>query len=231
MVDFIYQRHSLMKINIAIDGPSASGKSTIAKELAKQLGYIHIDTGAMYRSVAYYALKTHVSLEDENQLVHMIEKMDIELTLDGLVLVNQNDVSTLIRQNEVSLAASKISTYPKVRSQLVAQQQKMTKSKGFIVDGRDIGTVVLPEAELKIYQTASVSSRAQRRYLENIQKGIHSDFEELKKEIEERDYQDTHREASPLKKAKDAIEIDTSLMSIDEVVDMIKKYYFEKVLV
>lgn len=217
-----------MKINIAIDGPSASGKSTIAKRLAAELGYIHIDTGAMYRCVAYLAIKLGIDFSDEKSLGEMAELMDIALTTDGRVFLNQNDVTDAIRQEEISVGASKVSIYSNVRSAMVKRQQQMAMSKGFIVDGRDIGTVVLPDAEVKIFQTASAASRAMRRYKENQSKGIHSDFELLKSEIEQRDYQDTHRKESPLRKAEDAIEIDTSDMTVEQVVSTIKSLIAER---
>jgi CMP/dCMP kinase len=210
-----------MKINVAIDGPSASGKSTIAKRLAKELGYIHIDTGAMYRCVAYLAIKSNIDLSDEKSLGEMAETMDIQLSTDGRVFLDKADVTDAIRDEDISIGASKVSIYANVRRAMVKRQQKMAEIKGFIVDGRDIGTVVLPDAELKIFQTASASSRAKRRYKENLQKGIDSDFELLKSEIEQRDYQDTHRKESPLKKADDAIEIDTSEMTVEQVVSTI----------
>ncbi len=210
-----------MKINIAIDGPSASGKSTIAKRLANELSYIHIDTGAMYRCVAYLAIKRNIDLSDGETLGKMAETMDIALSVDGKVFLNQTDVTEAIRQEEISVGASKVSIFANVRSAMVRRQQKMAQAKGFIVDGRDIGTVVLPDAEIKIFQTASVASRALRRFKENQNKGLNSDFELLKNEIEQRDYQDTHRKESPLRKAEDAIEIDTSEMTVEQVVSKI----------
>lgn len=212
-----------MKINIAIDGPSASGKSTIAKRLAKELGYIHIDTGAMYRCVAYLAIKTGISFTDEQRLSHMARSLDIRLSGDGQVFLNGENVTSAIRSEDISLGASKVSVFSGVRRAMVERQQKMAESKGFIVDGRDIGTVVLPNAEVKIFQTASVDSRAKRRFQENLSKGINSDFEVIKKEIELRDYQDINRVESPLRKADDAIEIDTSEMTIEQVVSKMKK--------
>ncbi len=212
-----------MKINIAIDGPSASGKSTIAKHLAKELGYVHIDTGAMYRCVAYSAIKSGISTTDEQQLNLLAQSLDIRLSADGQVFLDGDNVTSAIRGEDISLEASKVSAFSGVRKAMVARQQEMAKSKGFIVDGRDIGTVVLPDAEVKIFQTASVDSRAKRRYQENLNKGIHSDFEVLKKEIELRDYQDINRAESPLRKADDAIEIDTSDMTVEQVVSKMKE--------
>lgn len=213
-----------MKINIAIDGPSAAGKSTIAKQLAKKLNYVHLDTGAMYRCVGYKALENHIDLEDEKKLVEMLRNTDITLTTDGRVLLDQKDVTNAIRQENISLAASAISKHPFVREELVMRQQQMAKDAGFIMDGRDIGTVVLKDAKLKIFMTASAIARAKRRYEQDLKLGIHtSDLQTIIKEIEQRDYQDTHRKASPLKKAEDAIEIDTSDMTISEVTEAIYK--------
>ena len=209
-----------MRINIAIDGPSAAGKSTIAKELAKKLNYVHLDTGAMYRCTALKALENGIKLDDEAAVCRMLADTDIRLTPDGKVFLDGEDVSGKIRTDEVSMAASDVSKLEKVRADLVARQQEMAKEKGFIMDGRDIGTVVLPDAEVKVFMTASPEARAERRYKQNIEEGIPtSDIETIAEEIRQRDYQDTHREFSPLKKADDAVEIDTSDMSIEEVTE------------
>lgn len=211
-----------MKINIAIDGPGAAGKSTIAKCLAKKLNYVHLDTGAMYRSTAYKALQNHISLEDEEAVCKMLENTKIQLATDGSIFLDGEDVSDKIRTNEISLAASLVSKLAKVRRMLVERQQEMAKEKGFIMDGRDIGTVVLKDAEVKIYMTATPMARAKRRYEQNIAKNIPTgSIEEIAKEIAERDLQDMTRENSPLKKADDAVEIDTSDMSIEEVTEYI----------
>ena len=211
-----------MKINIAIDGPGAAGKSTIAKCLAKKLNYVHLDTGAMYRSTAYKALQNHICLEDEEAVCKMLEHTKIQLLTDGSILLDGEDVSDKIRTNEISLAASLVSKLANVRRMLVARQQEMAKEKGFIMDGRDIGTVVLKDAEVKIYMTATPMARAKRRYDQNIAKNIPTgSIEEIAKEIAERDLQDMTRANSPLKKADDAVEIDTSDMSIEEVTDCI----------
>ena len=211
-----------MKINIAIDGPGAAGKSTIAKCLAKKLNYVHFDTGAMYRSTAYKALQNHISLEDEEAVCKMLENTKIQLATDGSIFLDGEDVSDKIRTNEISLAASLVSKLAKVRRMLVERQQEMAKEKGFIMDGRDIGTVVLKDAEVKIYMTATPMARAKRRYDQNIAKNIPTgSIEEIAREIAERDLQDMTRENSPLKKADDAVEIDTSDMSIDEVTEYI----------
>lgn len=208
-------------ISVAIDGPSAAGKSTIAKMVAKKEKFIYIDTGAMYRCVAYYCLTQKIDLNDETAVEQAIEHIQIRLTPDNKVYLNDEDVSNQIRQDQVSLGASCVSKYQAVRSFLVDEQRKMAKAGNVILDGRDIGTVVLPNANLKIYQIASVETRAKRRYLENLERGLDADLETIKKEIEERDYQDTHREISPLKKAEDAIELDTSSLTLEEVVEQV----------
>ena len=211
-----------MKINIAIDGPGAAGKSTIAKCLAKKLNYVHLDTGAMYRSTAYKALQNHICLEDEEAVCKMLEHTKIQLLIDGSIFLDGEDVSDKIRTNEISLAASLVSKLANVRRMLVERQQEMAKEKGFIMDGRDIGTVVLKDAEVKIYMTATPMARAKRRYDQNIAKNIPTgSIEEIAREIAERDLQDMTRENSPLKKADDAVEIDTSDMSIEEVTERI----------
>ena len=209
------------KISIAIDGPSAAGKSTIAKMVAKKENFIYIDTGAMYRSVAFYCIKNHIDLNDEQAVEQAISNIQIRLTADNKVYLNDEDVSLQIRIDEVSLGASCVSKYQAVRTFLVDEQRKMAETGNVILDGRDIGTVVLPHADLKIYQIASVETRAKRRYLENKERGLEADLETIKKEIEQRDYQDMHRAISPLKKADDAIELDTSNMTLEEVVDQV----------
>lgn len=211
-----------MRINIAIDGPSAAGKSTIAKRCAKILGYSHLDTGAMYRCVAYKAKQLSIALDDEDKVVEMIDQMTISFDSNGNVFVDGNDVSLAIRTNEMSMGASDVSKLQKVRERLVKMQQDISKEKGYILDGRDIGTVVLKDAELKIFLVASSEARADRRIKEYIQKGIEFNREEVIADIERRDYQDSHRTHSPLKKADDAIEVDSSNLTIDEVVNVIK---------
>lgn len=214
----------MKKINIAIDGPSAAGKSTVSKRVAAVLGYVHLDTGAMYRSTACKALRCGIALDDEQAVCEMLKNTEIVLTPDGKVLLDGEDVTSAIREDAVSMAASNVSKLPQVRSDLVARQQKMAEDKGFVMDGRDIGTVVLKDAELKIYLTASVEARAQRRYDQNAREGLElQPLETIMKEIAERDYQDMHREVSPLRKADDAIEIDSSNMTIEEEVDQILK--------
>lgn len=208
-------------IAVAIDGPSAAGKSTIAKLVAKKENFIYIDTGAMYRCVAYYCLAHQVDLNDEKAVEKCLENIDIQLTQNNQVFLNQEDVSQVIRTDDVSLGASVVSRYEAIRRFLVDSQRKMASQGNVILDGRDIGTVVLPDADLKIYQVASVETRALRRYKENIKRGLDADLEVIKKEIEQRDYQDMNRAISPLKKADDAIEVDTSDLTLDEVTEII----------
>lgn len=211
-----------MRINIAIDGPSAAGKSTIAKELCKKLGYVHLDTGAMYRCTALKALRQGIAMDDEEGVCRMLENTVIELTPDGKVFLDGEDVSKAIREEDVSMRASDVSKLQNVRRDLVKRQQEMARAKGFIMDGRDIGTVVLTDAEVKIYMTASARARAIRRYRQNIENGIEtSDIDTLEAEIRARDEQDMNREFSPLRKADDAIEIDTSDLTIEEVTERI----------
>ena len=218
-----------MKINIAIDGPSAAGKSTIADILAEKLGYTHLDTGAMYRAVAYKAFNNNIPIDDENAVVKMIEDMNLDMKSDGRVILDGEDITGKIRTNEISMGASDVSKLLNVRAALVKMQQKICKDGGYILDGRDITTVVLKDAPVKIFMTASAQARAKRRVEQNIEKGIEdSDYETILKEIEKRDYQDSHRENSPLTKAPDAVEIDTSNLSIEETLKIVNDLVKEK---
>ncbi len=218
-----------MRINIAIDGPSGAGKSTIADILASKLSYVHLDTGAMYRSAAVLAIKNNVSLSDEERIVTLMDtNFNLDMANDRVVL-NGEDITDAIRTNEVSMAASDISKLSGVRRALVKSQQAIAKNKGYIVDGRDICAVVLPDAEVKVFLTASSENRAIRRLEQNKQKGIIDDYDKILEDIKKRDYQDSHRENSPLTIASDAVVIDSSNMSIDEVVDAILKLVNEKI--
>ncbi|MCI9049782.1 MAG: (d)CMP kinase [Coprobacillus sp.] len=219
----------MKKISIAIDGPAAAGKSTIAKLVAKNLNYTYIDTGAMYRCVAFYALKNKVDYTDEEGVCQLLKEIDIQMCPDGTIHLNQEDVTLLIRENEVSMGASIVSRYNQVREFLVQKQREMAQGGGVILDGRDIGTVVLKDAELKIYQVASIECRALRRYKENIERGIEADLEAIQAEIAKRDEQDMTREISPLRKAEDAIEIDTSEMTLDEVVAHVMNLVLQRI--
>ena len=218
-----------MRINIAIDGPSAAGKSSVSDMLAEKLGYTHLDTGAMYRSVAYLAYKHDVETDDEDKVVSLILNNRFEFKSDGQVLLNGEDISEAIRKEEISMAASNVSKNPKVREALVTMQQNIAKDKGYILDGRDIGTVVLKDAEVKIYLTASAEDRALRRYEQNKAKGMEADYEKILKEIKIRDHQDMNRSFSPLKKADDAYEIDSSKLTIEEVVAKIMDIVAKKI--
>lgn len=218
------------KIIIAIDGFSSTGKSTLAKELAKHLGYVYVDTGAMYRAVAFFAMQKGyigkdffdvTSLINSLPFIKLMFQFNPDLGFSEMYL-NETNVEQEIRTLEVSNYVSKVAEIPEVRSKLVEQQQEMGKNKGIVMDGRDIGTVVFPEAELKIFMNASAHTRAQRRFKELKEKGdVTSSFEDVLKNIEERDYIDTHRDDSPLVKAKDALEFDNSNIS--------KQEQFEKV--
>ena len=211
-------------ISIAIDGPSGAGKSTIAKKVSEKAGAVYVDTGAMYRAMALYFLRNGVSAEDEATISSLCDKIDIELKIiDGVlhVFLNGEDVSGLIRNDEVGAMASKTSVYADVRTKLVDLQRKMAEKQSVVMDGRDIGSVVLPNAKVKIYLTASVEERARRRYLEYEAAGQNPDMDTIRKEIEERDYRDMHRDISPLVCAEDAVVVDSSDMSIDEVCERI----------
>ena len=213
-------------IQIAIDGPASSGKSTVAKIIAKDFGYTYLDTGAMYRAATYIALQHQINPEESSQLLDLLDQYPISFgraeTGEQLVFVGDVDVTNPIRENEVTNAVSAFAAIPVIREKLVALQQEIAQQGGIVMDGRDIGTVVLPKAELKIFLVASVDERAERRYKENLSKGIETDLETLKEEIAARDYKDSHRETSPLKQADDAIYLDTTGLSILEVVEKIK---------
>ena len=213
-----------MSFNIAIDGPAGAGKSTIAKQLAKELSFIYVDTGAMYRSMALYFMRNGIAKEDEAAISDACKTVEVSIAYENgeqQVLLNGENVSKEIRKEEVGKMASATSVYKEVRIKLVELQQKLAADKDVIMDGRDIGTCVLPNAQVKIYLTASVETRAERRYQELQEKGAACDLEVIKKDIADRDYQDMHREISPLKQAEDAILVDSSDMSIDEVVEKI----------
>lgn len=218
----------MKKINIAIDGPSAAGKSSVANTLARELSYIHIDTGSMYRATAYLAQKYGMSLDDEEGIAKLLNEKPMEINEDGSIFVDNETLTKQLFGNEISLAASNVSKLAKVRTNLVSKQQQIAKKKGFILDGRDIGTVVLPDAEVKIYLTASAEARAKRRTLQNIAKGLSANYEEILAEIQKRDYQDMNRENSPLRCADDAIVIDSSDLSLEEVVSQILEIVQEK---
>ena len=219
----------MKKITIALDGFSSTGKSTLAKQIAKELGYVYVDTGAMYRGITYYAMQHQLVSEqylDKEGLIAQLPQIKLQFKFNPTLgfaemYVNEINVEQAIRTIEVSRLVSKIAEISEVRAKLVEQQQQMGKDKGIVMDGRDIGTIVFPDAELKIFMTASAKTRAQRRFEELVEKGQHVSFEEVLQNVEERDYIDTHRADSPLVKAHDAIELDNSVMTKQEQFDVV----------
>ena len=210
--------------NIAIDGPAGAGKSTIAKMAAKKLDFIYVDTGAMYRAMALYFLRRELDAKDEKKIAEACEHINVTIAYqegEQQVLLNGENVNAFIRTEEVSMMTSNTSKYPAVREKLLYLQRKLAAANNVIMDGRDIGTCVLPDAELKIYLTASASERAKRRYLEQKERGVESDLAQIERDIIARDEQDMNREIAPLKQAEDAIYLDTSDMTIEEVVTKI----------
>lgn len=215
---------NLKKIVIAIDGPAASGKSTTAKLVARRLGYLHIDTGAMYRAITLKVLEQKVSVEDSRRVGALAEQTEIRLEQNKetpIVFLDNRDVTSAIRTPEVTKHVSLISSYPQVREVLVREQRKMSRGGGVVLEGRDIGTVVLPDADLKIFMVASISTRAKRRMVDLKQAGFEVSENTIVNEISERDKKDASREASPLRCADDAIKLDTTHLTIEQQVDLI----------
>lgn len=210
--------------NIAIDGPSSAGKSTIAKKVAARLGTTYLDTGAMYRALTLSALRKGADLESETAILAVLDESEIHLTqVEGhqTVFLNDEDVTETIRSTDVTKNVSVVSSHEKVRAEMVRRQQRFAEKGGIVMDGRDIGTVVLPNADLKIYLVASAEERALRRYRESIAKGMTVSLEQLTADMKARDHYDMNREASPLRKADDAVELDTTHLSIDAVVETV----------
>lgn len=217
-----------MAHSIAIDGPAGAGKSTIAKNIAKELGFIYVDTGAMYRAMAVYFLDNKVNTDDENAISEACKDVTINIVYENnaqQVILNGENITGRLRTEEVGNTASKTAVYADVRKKLVELQQELALTTNVVMDGRDIGTCVLPNATCKIYLTASVETRADRRYKELIEKGVEADIEEIKKDIADRDYRDMNREVSPLKQAEDAVLVDSSNMNISEVTKAIIDEY------
>lgn len=213
-----------MSHNVAIDGPARAGKSTIAKRIARRLGYIYVDTGAMYRAMAYYLIQNQVDAADQEAIAAACQHADISICYqDGeqVVLLNGENVNAYLRTEAVGNMASVSSAVPEVRKKLVELQQKLARETNVVMDGRDIGTVVLPDADVKVYLTASVETRAKRRFLELQEKGEPADLAKIAADIEDRDYRDMHRDISPLRQAEDATLVDSSDMTIDQVVERI----------
>ncbi len=218
--------------NIAIDGPAGAGKSTIAKKVAKELSCVYVDTGAMYRAMALYLLRQKISKENTSEIGTTCQNADITIEYqDGvqIVLLNGENVNEFLRTEEVGNMASVSSAIPEVRQKLLNLQRKLAATMSVVMDGRDIGTTILPDAEVKIYLTASSLTRARRRYLELQEKGIDCNLEEIQKDIEERDERDMNRTVSPLKQAEDAVLVDSSDMTIEQVVSHILEIYHSRV--
>ncbi|MBQ5590339.1 MAG: (d)CMP kinase [Clostridia bacterium] len=218
-------------ISVAIDGPAGAGKSTIAKLVSKELGFIYIDTGALYRSIGYFVLKNGGDIDNSESVVSFLPKIEVELKfIEGVqhVFVNGEDVSDKIRTEEVSQAASKVSAIPKVREFLLELQRSFAKKYNVVMDGRDIGTVVLPNANVKIFLTASAEVRANRRYKEQIERGLDVDYDSILNDIKERDFRDENREIAPLKCAEDGVYLDSSDFSIEQNVAAVLKIIKEK---
>lgn len=218
-------------INVAIDGPAGAGKSTIAKAAAKQLNYIYVDTGALYRTIAYNAVMNNV-IDDTNGIIAMLDNTNVELKyIDGVqaVFLNGEDVSAFIRTPEISMGASKVSAIPEVRAFLLSLQQEIAKENDVIMDGRDIATVVLPNADVKIFLFASPECRAERRYKELVEKGENVKYEDVLADVNQRDYQDSHREIAPLKPSEDSIMLDTSKLNLDESIELVIKTIKENI--
>lgn len=218
-------------MNVAIDGPAGAGKSTIAKRVARDMGYIYVDTGAIYRTLALVCIRQGIAAEEQEKISTVCKNAKVELKyIDGeqVMLLDEENVNPYIRTEEVSRMTSSISVYKEVREQLIDLQRQIAAKEDVIMDGRDIGTFVLPNAEIKVYLTASVATRAARRYAEQKEKGIACTLQEIAEDIEKRDYRDMHREIAPLKKADDAVEVDTSDMTIEEVVETIEKMIKEQ---
>ncbi len=224
--DFFLKGEREMGYNIAIDGPAGAGKSTIAKLVAKEKGYIYVDTGAMYRALAVYFLEKGIAAEDTEQIIAAVREADVSIRYEDnvqQVYLNGGNITHKLRTEEVGNMASMTSPIPEVRERLLELQRSLAREKDVIMDGRDIGTNILPNADVKVYLTASVETRAKRRYEELTEKGVSCDYEEIAKDIQERDMRDMNRETAPLKKAEDAVLVDSSDMTIAEVVETIIK--------
>ena len=219
-------------VSVAIDGPAGAGKSTLARRLAAELGYIYVDTGAMFRTIGLYALRAGKDPKDNEAVNALLPEISLKFAFIGgeqHIYLNGEDVSTAIRTEEVGMAASAVGANPEVRAFLLGMQRDMAKTQDVLMDGRDIGTVVLPDATVKIFLTASPEARATRRWKESQQKGVEVSYEEVLADVRQRDYQDTHRAAAPLRQADDAQLLDTSEMNFEQSLEAMKKMIVEKV--
>ena len=219
----------MKKVVVAIDGPAAAGKSTVSKAVAKRLGFTYIDTGAMYRAFTEYCLRKNVDCENEQECIKLIPEVEITLFPDGKVICSGKDVTREIREPKVSSNVSYIASYKDIRLAMVDLQRKMAEKVSVVMDGRDIGTYVLPNADVKIFQIASVEERAKRRFLENQEKGIPCTLEEIVADVKKRDRIDSSRAFAPLKPAEDSIQLDTSKLTIEESVEAVLKIIKDKV--
>lgn len=219
-------------INIAIDGPSGAGKSSLAKQLAQELGYLYVDTGAMYRAIGLYAVRRGADPKNGEQVEPLLPEIQLDIRLvEGTqhIYLNGEDVSTDIRAEKIGMAASGVSAIPAVRQFLLDTQRDLARANNVLMDGRDIGTVILPHAQVKIFLTASDTARAQRRYKELVEKGQNPDYEQVLADIRQRDYQDSHRAVAPLRQAEDAVLVDTSELNLEESLEALKEVIREKV--
>lgn len=219
-------------INIAIDGPSGAGKSSLAKQLAQELGYLYVDTGAMYRAIGLYAVRRGADPKNAEQVEPLLPEIQLDIRLvEGTqhIYLNGEDVSTDIRAEEIGMAASGVSAIPAVRQFLLDTQRDLARANNVLMDGRDIGTVILPHAQVKIFLTASDTARAQRRYKELVEKGQNPDYQQVLADIRQRDYQDSHRAVAPLRQAEDAVLVDTSELNLEESLEALKEVIREKV--
>lgn len=219
-------------INIAIDGPSGAGKSSLAKQLAQELGYLYVDTGAMYRAIGLYAVRREADPKNGEQVEPLLPEIQLDIRLvEGTqhIYLNGEDVSTDIRAEKIGMAASGVSAIPAVRQFLLDTQRDLARANNVLMDGRDIGTVILPHAQVKIFLTASDTARAQRRYKELVEKGQTPDYEQVLADIRQRDYQDSHRAVAPLRQAEDAVLVDTSHLNLEESLEALKAVIREKV--